>query len=65
MVATYIKDTKAARYEQAEIAKVQDDIDKFDLSVSDTLLWPQIDQLVADLEAMAAKDSLVYENYIL
>lgn len=64
-VRLYRKDEKAARYEQVEIGKVQDDIDKFDLHVSDELLWVEIDQLVSDLEAMAGRDAEVYGKYIL
>lgn len=64
-VVLYRKDWKAAQYEQPEIDKVQADIDKFDLSVPDTQLWIEIDQLIADLEAMAGRDAQVYESYVL
>lgn len=56
VVDGYIKDERSARYERAEIARVQDDIDNFNLSVPDEKLWVEIDNLVADLNAMAAKD---------
>lgn len=62
---TYRADVKAAKYEQEEIGKVQSDLDAFDLHVGDAGLWLEIDQLVADLEAMVAQDDMVYKSYIL
>lgn len=57
------QDWKAAQYETEEIAKVQADVDKFDLHVPDTQLQAEIDNLVIDLESMAGKDSEVFHNY--